>query len=188
MLVIFSVLWFRINFQHFLPRTTEWGVTWFRAQLYQHIWNWNFADKMLLLYGHSWGQVFHGARGVSVIYTAVNGAIRPGVGRAAWFILRTQWFVTQGAQAMAAIADEVIPNTHSFLTRSVKMIFPILLQHHISKLPSYFWFILCSWVRASWINVNNCPTRLRLYTVLLYFLQTALHVSDDTLIHHQEHT
>ena len=28
---------------------------------------------------------------------------------------------------------------------------------------------------------------MRLYTVLLYFLLTALHVSDDTLIHHQEH-
>ena len=28
---------------------------------------------------------------------------------------------------------------------------------------------------------------MRLYTVLLYFLQTALHVPDDTLIHHQEH-
>jgi len=27
---------------------------------------------------------------------------------------------------------------------------------------------------------------MRLYTVLLYFLQTSLHVSDDTLIHHQE--
>jgi len=29
---------------------------------------------------------------------------------------------------------------------------------------------------------------MRLYTVLLYFLQIALHVSDDILIHHQEHT
>jgi hypothetical protein len=29
---------------------------------------------------------------------------------------------------------------------------------------------------------------MRLYTVLLYFLQTALHVSDDALIHHQDHT
>jgi len=28
---------------------------------------------------------------------------------------------------------------------------------------------------------------MRLYTVLLYFLQTALHVADHTLIHHQEH-
>ena len=28
---------------------------------------------------------------------------------------------------------------------------------------------------------------MRLYTVLLYFLQTALHVSNVTLIHHQEH-
>ena len=28
---------------------------------------------------------------------------------------------------------------------------------------------------------------MRLHTVLLYFLQTALHVSDDTLIHQQEH-
>jgi len=28
---------------------------------------------------------------------------------------------------------------------------------------------------------------MRLYTVLLYFLQTALHVLDDTLINHQEH-
>ena len=26
-----------------------------------------------------------------------------------------------------------------------------------------------------------------LYTILLYFLQTALHVSDDNLIYHQEH-
>ena len=29
---------------------------------------------------------------------------------------------------------------------------------------------------------------MRLYTVLLYFCETAVHVSDDTLIHHQEHT
>ena len=28
---------------------------------------------------------------------------------------------------------------------------------------------------------------MRLYTVLLYFLQTALHVSEDNLTHHQEH-
>jgi len=28
---------------------------------------------------------------------------------------------------------------------------------------------------------------MRLYTVLLYFLQTPLHVSDDTFINHQEH-
>jgi len=28
---------------------------------------------------------------------------------------------------------------------------------------------------------------MRLYTVLLYILQTAVHVSDDTLTHHQEH-
>ena len=36
-------------------------------------------------------------------------------------------------------------------------------------------------------HVNNCPIRCD-YIVLLYFLQTVLHVSDDTLIHHQEHT
>jgi len=29
---------------------------------------------------------------------------------------------------------------------------------------------------------------MRLYTVLIYFCKTALHVSDDTLIHQQEHT
>jgi len=28
---------------------------------------------------------------------------------------------------------------------------------------------------------------MRLYTVILYFLQIALHVSYDTLIHHQKH-
>ena len=28
---------------------------------------------------------------------------------------------------------------------------------------------------------------MRLYTVLLYFLQTVLRVSDDALIHHQEY-
>jgi len=28
---------------------------------------------------------------------------------------------------------------------------------------------------------------MRLYTVFIIFLQTALHVSDDTHIHHQEH-
>ena len=37
------------------------------------------------------------------------------------------------------------------------------------------------------IYVNNCPKKMRLYRVLLYFMQTALHVSDDTLIHRQEH-
>jgi len=29
---------------------------------------------------------------------------------------------------------------------------------------------------------------MRMYTVLLYFLQTAVHISDDTPIHHQEYT
>ena len=29
---------------------------------------------------------------------------------------------------------------------------------------------------------------MRLHTILLYFLQAALHVSDDTLIHRQERT
>jgi hypothetical protein len=23
----------------------------------------------------------------------------------------------------------------------------------------HFWYILCSWFRASWITVNNCPTK-----------------------------
>jgi hypothetical protein len=30
-------------------------------------------------------------------------------------------------------------NTSSFLTRSVQLIFSILLQSHISKIPKYFW-------------------------------------------------
>ena len=30
-------------------------------------------------------------------------------------------------------------NTPTFFTRSVQLIFAILLQHHISKLPRYFW-------------------------------------------------
>ena len=35
--------------------------------------------------------------------------------------------------------------------------------------------------------IKNYPINtMRLYAVLLYFLQTVLHVSDDTLIHHQE--
>ena len=32
-----------------------------------------------------------------------------------------------------------LSNTSSFLTRSVQLIFSILLQHHISKLSRYFW-------------------------------------------------
>jgi len=47
--------------------------------------------------------------------------------------------------------------------------------------------ILCSWVHASWIYVNNCLTRCDYIQFVLYFLQTALHVLDDTLIHHREH-
>ena len=47
--------------------------------------------------------------------------------------------------------------------------------------------ILCSWVRASWINVNNCPTRCD-YMQFYYISVNSLHVSDDTLTHHQEHT
>jgi len=37
-----------------------------------------------------------------------------------------------------------LSNNSSFLTRSVQLIFFILLQHHISGLPSYFWFIFRS--------------------------------------------
>ena len=49
-----------------------------RAQLYLHVQNGNSADKMLLLYVYSWGQVFHGVKGVSVIQADVNGTIRSG--------------------------------------------------------------------------------------------------------------
>ena len=59
-------------------------MTWFRTRLYLHVRNRNFADKMLLLYVHSWGQVFHGAWGVSMIHTAVNGAIRSGATGFCW--------------------------------------------------------------------------------------------------------
>jgi len=46
---------------------------------------------------------------------------------------------------------------------------------------------LCSWVRASWINVNNCPTRCD-YIHLLYFCKLlVLHVSSGNSTHHQEH-
>ena len=34
-----------------------------------------------------------------------------------------------------------LSNTSSFLAWSVQLIFSILLQHHISKLPRYFWYI-----------------------------------------------
>jgi len=109
--VIFSVLWVRINFQHFFPRTTGWGVTWFRAQLYLHVWNWNFADKMLLLYVHSWGRCFMGHRELAwstqPSMARLGLAPRASAARAAWFILRSQWFVTQGAQATAAKVNEV---------------------------------------------------------------------------------
>ena len=37
-----------------------------------------------------------------------------------------------------------LSSNSSFLTRSVQLIFFILLQHHISGLPSYFWFIFRS--------------------------------------------
>ena len=47
-------------------------------------------------------------------------------------------------------------------------------------------WILCSWVHASWINVNNCPPRCD-YIQFIIFPQTALHVSGDTFTHHQEH-
>ena len=60
------------------------------------------------------------------------------------------------------------------------------IQHPMSS--RQFWEttqLLCSRVRASWININNCSTSCDY--MQLYFLQTAPHVSDDTLIHHQEH-
>jgi hypothetical protein len=35
--------------------------------------------------------------------------------------------------------DLTLCNTSLFFTRSVQIIFSILLQHHTSKIPSYFW-------------------------------------------------
>jgi hypothetical protein len=37
------------------------------------------------------------------------------------------------------------------------------------------------------LSCQQLSNKMRLYTILLYFLQTAQHISDDTLIHHQEH-
>jgi len=59
-----------------------------------------------------------------------------------------------------------------------------------SRVPAFVqvaYLFLCLWARASWINVNNCPTRCD-YKLFFVFLQTALHVSGDTFTHHQEHT
>jgi hypothetical protein len=53
----------------------------------------------------------------------------------------------------------------------------------LKKVP--FFYVLCSWVRASWITINNCQQDATLYS--FYSLLTALHVSGDSFTHHQEH-
>jgi hypothetical protein len=54
-------------------------------------------------------------------------------------------------------------NTSSFLTRSVQLIFSILLQHHISKLSRYF----CPVSEVSKFQHHTCPRRS---TLLVYSL------------------
>jgi hypothetical protein len=46
--------------------------------------------------------------------------------------------------------------------------------------------ILRSSFRASWINSKKVPKRWHSCTVFYYFLQVALHVSGETVTHHQE--
>jgi hypothetical protein len=46
--------------------------------------------------------------------------------------------------------------------------------------------LLCSWVRTSWIMSIIVQRDATIYSFII-FLQTALHISDDILIHHQEH-
>jgi len=47
---------------------------------------------------------------------------------------------------------------------------------------NYMFMVPCIVNQRQYLSIE-----MRLYTVLLYFLQKALHVSDDTLICHQEH-
>ena len=78
-----------------------------------------------------------------------------------------------------------------FGVRVVKKIFELLriLQlrgniHNYLPIGTTYHRILYTWVRVSWIEFNNCPTRCDLSNFFT-FLQAALHVSGvDT--HHQE--
>jgi hypothetical protein len=54
-------------------------------------------------------------------------------------------------------------NTSSFLTRSVQLIFSILIQYHTSKLPRHFWCTFRSVHARSWL----CHIILKLISVLL---------------------
>jgi hypothetical protein len=38
------------------------------------------------------------------------------------------------------LSSSALRNTSSFVTKSIQLIFSILIQQHISKLPRCFWF------------------------------------------------
>ena len=57
--------------------------------------------------------------------------------------LRKMWSIQLAFRFLIScrifLCSLTLSNVYSFLTCSVKMIFSILLQHHISKLSRYFW-------------------------------------------------
>jgi hypothetical protein len=88
------------------------------------------------------------------------------------------------------------PHKHNTRTRYIRLLLHSMTFRSFIRLSSgkgsctrrwsrNFHGILCSWNRASWVNVKMFQQDDTFCTVF-YSLQTALHVSGETFTHHQE--
>ena len=75
--------------------------------------------------------------------TSIPPFIFPSITRCIRQFLRKMWPIELACRVPIScrifLCSLTLNNTSSFLTWSIQLIFPILLQHHISKLPRCFW-------------------------------------------------
>jgi len=78
-----------------------------------------------------------------LLVTSISPFIFPSISYFKRQFLRKMWPIQLAFLYLISrrifLCSLTLSNTSSFLTWSVQLIFSILLQHHISKLPRYFW-------------------------------------------------
>jgi hypothetical protein len=83
--------------------------------------------------------------------TSIPPFIFPSVTRCRRHFLHIIWPIQLAFRLLIScrifLCSLTVSNTSSFLTRSVQLIFSILLQHHISKLSRCFWSKTCIHIR-----------------------------------------
>ena len=134
---------------------TPWSVL---RQFYSHFKS-QFSTECHLVFPLSVSRIPSFTKGHKYLLTPSSSSFRhfcfsfiiPSITRVIRLFLFKMWLIQLGLLHFMLCrmfsSSSTLRNTSLFFTRSIQMIFCILLHHHVSKLSSYFW-------PTSW----NCPS------------------------------